>query len=80
MKESISINIILAVLAKHGKVMPNYRSLDIACAKEIYDALNQPTAEPEYDCPYCKDTRKGTMSMGKTKVKVKCHYCGGKQS
>jgi DnaJ-class molecular chaperone len=28
-------------------------------------------------CPYCLGTGKGTMSMDKTKVKVKCHFCGG---
>ncbi len=44
--------------------------------KEILNSLTE--AEKTYTCPYCKDTGKGTMTLDKTSVKVKCHYCGGR--
>ena len=52
----------------------------LQCLISVRDAINEFVKEivPDDACLYCKGSGKGTMTMDKTTVKVKCHFCGGK--
>lgn len=47
-------------------------------ARETKDAVAEEIerlSPKKHNCPYCKDTKNGKMTMGSTSVTVPCHFC-----